>query len=439
VAPMRSAGTAEAPSFVFDSVDNTGQYVVPRYGVEINAAHWPASRSLAPAGQLIGDGPGCVLTGNARTQRLPEACRAIVVTEDFDQTTAMFGSGEHGQRYKPAVLRPVFRDFTLCGHDDTGVPVWTDHGKVGDEPGTQNADWPDLYGGLWCKATGPIVDGVNFFYIPGTALWVGRTGAARAGRLAPFDTEKGRFHNLYFCRCYRGFDLNVIDAYCGGIQGVGLRDFGVKFSGGATQIDGAIHFWGVSPGPAVWFPTTAGPCEGGPFYLDNSRTGMLVESARNTLGPVKGVGCPFVTVDIANERNKIQLAEIILEHPDAIGVRVNSQHNTVRGGTIDLRHTSAVGVLLLQGGNGASGKRFTLSTDFIGNGKNTAVIAREPLNGCDIQANFHSVATGLALRGGIGKGNRIWITTEAVNTPIWTTGDWDAESNDIRINGVPYV
>jgi hypothetical protein len=154
---------------------------------------------------------------------------------------------------------------------------------------------------------------------------------------------------------------------------------------------------------------------------------------------VKGVGCPFVTVDIANERNKIQLAEIILEHPDAIGVRVNSQHNTVRGGTIDLRHTSAVGVLLLQGGNGASGKRFTLSTDFIGNGKNTAVIAREPLNGCDIQANFHSVATGLALRGGIGKGNRIWITTEAVNTPIWTTGDWDAESNDIRINGVPYV
>jgi hypothetical protein len=190
---------------------------------------------------------------------------------------------------------------------------------------------------------------------------------------------------------------------------------------------------------SFWFPTTAGPCEGGPFYVDNSATGILIESAGHVLGPVKAVGCNVVAVDLANERNTIELADVKITHPGAIGVRVNSQNNTIVGGLMRLENASAVGVRLLPGGDGAAAKRFRMEgTTFLGLGPASGVAfsSAEPLNSCYIRGHFQNVGTALDLIGGIGTGNYIWITTESVNVPLNITGTWENDNNEIWVDGV---
>jgi hypothetical protein len=415
------------------------QLVIPRYANVKGKLPGDLSKSLGPAGQLIGWGPMSVLSANAETKN--QAVKAIVVTEDFGKQIAQWSSGEYNQPgYRPAVLRPVLRDFTIVGYDETGTN-YESGGVVNNEPGRHNpADkFPDLYGGVFLQASGAHIENVTIFYIPGTAFGVARTGAVNKGAYGPWDVEKTIIRNCAVHRAYRGFNIQVVDTVVGRLQGYGLRDYGIKFSAGATQIDGAIHFWGVSPGPCVWFPEGAGPCWGGPFYVENSPVGMLIENSGNTLGPIYSKQCQEANIKITRERNV--LGPIDLEvAAGATGVSIYTQFNKLLGGSITLASPAAVGVSIVEGGNSGNGLVIR-DVRFLGASptEGTALTTADVLNNTTIKAHFQNVGTGMQLFPNnvsrIGMANDIDITTSAVTTPINLPPQWHP-SNRIRINGV---
>jgi hypothetical protein len=415
------------------------QHVIPRYANVEGKLSRRATQSMGPAGQLIGRGPMSVLSGNAETKNRP--VKAIVVTEDVGKQIAQWSSGEFKQPgYRPAVLRPVLRDFTLVGHDETGTN-YQSGGVVNNEPGRHNpADkFPDLYGGIFLQASGAQVENVTIFYIPGTALHIARTGAVNTGAFGPWDVEKTMIRNCAVHRAYRGFNIQVVDAVVGRLQGYALRDYGIKFTAGATQIDGAIHFWGVSPGPCVWFPESAGGCWGGPFYVENSPIGMLIESSGNTLGPIYSKQCHQANIKITNERNVLGPIDIEVA-AGATGVSIYGQFNKLLGGSVTLASPTAIGIGVVAGGNSGNGLvirdiRFLGASPTSG----TAFTTADVLNNTTINAHFQNVGTGMQLYpqnvSKIGMANNIDITTSAVTTPISLPPTWH-RSNRIRINGI---
>jgi hypothetical protein len=231
----------------------------------------------------------------------------------------------------------------------------------------------------------------------------------------------------------------VVDAVVGRLQGYALRDYGVRFSAGATQIDGAIHFWGVAPGPCVWFPDGAGACWGGPFYVENSPIGMLIENSGNQLGPIYSKQCRQANIKIANQRHV--LGPIDLEvAAGAIGVSIYGQFNKLLGGSISLASPTAVAISIAVGGNSGNGLvirdvRILGASATEGTGFMTADV----LNNATIKAHFQNVGTGMELYplsvSKIGLANEIDITTTNVTTSINMPPTWHP-SNRIRINGV---
>ena len=415
------------------------QHVIPRY---VSGAPQPPDqpgKSVGPAGQLTGWGPMSVLCGNAQTQRQP--VKAVVKTEDFGELIAQWSSGEYGKKeYRPAILRPAIRDCTIAGYDETRSN-YASAGVVSNEPGKHNpaASFPDLYGGVFVQASGAHLENVTAFYIPGTAFWIARTGATNAGAFGPWDSEKTTIRNCQAHRAYRGFDIQVVDAVVGGLQGYALRDYGVKFTAGATHIDGAIHFWGVSPGPCVWFPAQAGACWGGPFYVENSPIGMLIENSGNQLVPIFSKNCTEANIKITRERNVLGMVELEVAS-GATGINIYGQFNKVIGGSITMKAPTAVGVSVAAGGNSGNGLVIR-DIRFLGTSatEGTAFATADVLNNATIKAHFQNVGTGLQLfpegASKIGMANDIDITTSSVNTPISLPPTWHP-SNRIRVNGV---
>jgi hypothetical protein len=415
------------------------QHVIPRY---VSGATQPTEQpgvAVGPAGQLVGWGPMSVLRGNAQTQR--QKVKAVVKTEDFGELTAQWSSGQFKQpNYRPAILRPAVRDCTIAGHDETGSNYFA-NGVVSGNPGKNNpaASFPDLYGGVFIQATAAHIENVTAFYIPGTAFLISRSGSTNAGPFGPWDSEASIIRNCQAHRAYRGFDIQVVDTMVGQLQGYALRDYGVKFSAGAAQIDGAIHFWSVSPGPCVWFGAKAGACWGGPFYVENSPTGMLVESSGNQLGPIYSKSCPDANIKLAGQRNL--LGPIELDVADgASGVVVYGQFNRLLGGSISLHGTTAVGVRVMEGVNNGNGLVIR-DVRFLGSSatEGVAITTANPLNNATIKAHIQNVGTGIELYPNgvnkLGMTNDIDITTWSVTTPIQLPPTWHP-SNRIRINGV---
>jgi hypothetical protein len=435
VPPVKFETMAGSPVLQFMTVS---QHVIPRYAGAA-APSGQSRKSIGPAGQLIGWGPISVIRGNAQTQQL--SVKAVVVTEDFGKVTAQWSSGEHEHpEYRPAILRPVVRDCTIAGHDETGTNYQA-AGVVNNDPGRWNPaeKFPDLYGGLFLQASGAVVESVTAFYIPGTAYLIGRSGTTNTGAFGPWDVEKTVIRNCDAHRAYRGFEIRVVDAVVGQLQGYALRDFGIKFVAGSTQIDGAIHFWGVSPGAAVWFANEAGPCWGGPFYAESSRIGVLVESAGNQLGPIFSKACQEANIKLLKERNTLGPIDIEVAR-GATGIIVGGQFNKLLGGSILLAGPTAVGVRVLPGANSGNGLvirdvRFLGASATAG----TALTTEVTLHNAKIEAHIQNVGVGIDLYAGrasrIGMANDIDITTTNVTTPINLPPRWHA-SNRIRINGV---
>jgi hypothetical protein len=132
VPPLDVSIVNDAPVWTYMTVT---QHLIPRYACGVGQPNnWSTTRSIAPAGQLIGAGPMSVIRGNGSTSS--QTVKAVVITEDYDNAAnlALYGSGEYNQSgYKPAVLRPVVRDLTIAGHDETGTN-YVSAGVVGNDP-----------------------------------------------------------------------------------------------------------------------------------------------------------------------------------------------------------------------------------------------------------------------------------------------------------------
>jgi hypothetical protein len=442
------------------------QHVIPRYASGVaQPTSWSPIRSIAPAGQLIGVGPASVIRGNAQTQN--QAVKAVVITEDFGRPDlAMFGSGEYNQpTFKPAVLRPVVRDLTVLGYEDPSAePNYTSGGKVNDRPGQFNPkeQWPDLYGGVFMHGTGIRCENVTAFYIPGTAFHFVRTGASNAGAYAPWDVEKNTVWDCAAIRAYAGFDLQVIDMHVGKLQGYALRDYGVKFTAGSAQIDGAIHFWGVSPGPAVWFPSTGGGCQGGPIYAENSPTGILIDSQNNDLSHIYSKECTGKNIHLAELSSNTRLSHLWLDvMSGAIGVIDEGNFNRLLNGKVRLFGSSSIGVQILPVGEPgfehhrgtvirdlffegvASGQGVGIDADMEGSGQNVTI------SDCIIVGHFKNLAVGIDLyddtnsRLRLGERNYIYATTDGGVTNLVDVGpNWgttpQTTTNQVWVNGVRY-
>lgn len=403
------------------------QIILPRFSDGINN----------PAIKLQGEGVGTTITANANTLNQLTKYKSIIQSEDFGRNLAQWSAGEFNRpEYLKAFLRPELRDFTIRGYDET-KSNYTAGGVVNNQPWQWNPSdkFPDLYGGIFLQSTGCRINNVNAFYIPGTAFWFTRTGAVNMGAIKEYDVEKNSIFDCTAQRCYRGFDIQTIDSMVGRLQGHALRDFGIKFSAGSTQIDGTIHFWGVFPGPCVWFPFSAGSCWGGPFYVENSTVGILVESSKNILGPIYSKDCVEANIKLFSERNTLGPLDIEVRDK-AIGISIRGQFNKIFNSEITLSNNSSVGIEV--NSSTGSGNRLVFDNiNIIGNG-GAGIKVNDVLNFSRISTHLQNLNDGIDLyplkRSTLGVGNIIDVTYTNVSRPIILPPDWHI-SNKIYLNG----
>jgi hypothetical protein len=320
--------------------------------------------------------------------------------------------------------------------------------------------WDDKYHGLLIRCSGPLVENVNFFYIPGTALEVlkGGTGSHTGPKLA-FDREKARIWDCKVNRAYSGFHIRDVDAVVGRLEGSELRDFGIKFSppvdgqpgAGSVQIEGPLHFYGVGTGgidqPAVWFASGTGGCWGGPIYAESSPVGILVESSDNQLGPVHSHSCGIANLRIWGEYNRFSPFDI---RADAVGALIEGgKFASFVNGTFIVQ-SNAKGIKLASGNAGeglivddvvfnAYGKSNTVGIDANVTISDSTIIATF-IGGDNVGSG--NVCIDLKEDNGtsrLGERNYIRITTRN-----WTGADTDIDlptswstSNTIIVNGQP--
>lgn len=385
-----------------------------------------------PAEQVRGWGPRSVIAATAATQ--DQAIPAIVVTEGWDDAkqrewqggTALPGGGRDPS-YAAACLAPALRDVQVRGFDDTRG-TWSVGGSVSGDP-RRDAGKPDLYDGVLMKGQGVVVEGVDFFGIPGTALTIVRPGNPRFGQPQPFDTRtKHSVHRIGIKRAYRGFKVNAVDAVIGDIDVAAVRDWGVWLAVGATQIDGAIHTYGGRIG--VW--VEKGRNWGGPIYAEQSRVNLFIESNNNAFDHVYLHTAGESSLVITGNQNRIVSFEA---RSGAEGVvRLGGQFNTLAHGKVATR--GQVGVRLLGGRTQRiEGVNFYCQGD-----GDTAMRAEAVLNDCTIDIHVWGNAadvTALDLSAGLGTGNRIRVTTSGtVARPLLLPATWDDERNEVTVDGV---
>ena len=197
------------------------QLMVPRYP---DGTH--------PAGQLIGWGPASVIRGNAKTQHQP--IPAIVFTQDADSTVSTY---ENGSLSVPAVLQPIIRDVTIAGWDSEG-DGYSSAGLLPATYTTSASSLPYLWDGS--RVTGSRrKDGWRPLLLhPWRRLRIRGAGGTLAGAGLQFDRIKHSVHNCSVARSYGGFSIEAVDTVVGNLEDGWIRDYGLKLSGGACQIDG---------------------------------------------------------------------------------------------------------------------------------------------------------------------------------------------------------
>lgn len=431
------AGIGVVPKPVWTTAPPTvsppnGQHVIPRYG----------NGSSHPAGSLIGWGPRSIIRATSSTASRPVP--AIVITEGYGETLNQFTAGADGA----AVLRPYIGHVTISGYDPLGAD-WAGTG------GNMNpATWAATafsYDGMRVKATAPTIEHVGFFGIPGTCLYVAGNSGAQNGQNRLYDAEKGFVGDLRFGRALRGVEINVIDVAVGRMEGREFRDYGIKFSTGAAQVDGAQHWYGIdragTPGAAVWIPSAAGQnWIDGSIYAEQAKYGVLIEGSGNSLAKVYSKVCDDANIYMGGERNTVDYAELEVE-ANSTGVIIVTHFNRVLSGKVFMAATTSVGVNINSGGNAGNGIVLRDMT-FVGASTTlgTAINVQETLNDSTIIVHFETVGTGLDVDAAgvskIGNGNTIIVTSSAgtVATPIdlpdtWTTTP-TTTTNYVTIDGV---
>lgn len=434
------------------------QFVIPRY----------ANGTAFPAGGIIGQGPGRVLCGTPKTQTL--TLPAVVCTEDY--TTVNQSQWQNGSFNEPthaaAVLQPQCRNFTVAGHDETASGYRMHNGIVNSHPGqwTPATTHRDKFDLMRIRGSGAVVEGVQFYYAAGTCLVVTRGHGLLNGQVGLYDKEKSYVGGCLFLRAYRGCHIEVVDAVLGRNEGHGLRDYGLMITGGATQIEGAQHFFGISGGPtaiikspAIWITASAGACWGGPFYPESSDEGLRLDNSENRLEGVYAHTCPHGDIVVGGQRNIIlgysatATAGVTTKNGRA-GISLTGQKHTLRDGSLRVAE-GETGLRIEAGGN--SGQFVTIDNLAIlgangstatGTGIEVKSMLQRAHIRCDIQ--WLPQGTGVSVWDGaksmIGKGNTLLISHDETSVsaeraiklpPGWSTVP-RSSTNDVRINGRRY-
>ena len=434
------------------------QFVIPRY----------ANGTTFPAGGIIGQGPGRVLCGTAKTQTL--TLPAVVCTEDYatvDQSQWQNGSFQQ-PTHLPAVLQPQCRNFTVAGHDETSSGYTLPNGIVNSQPGqwTPATTHRDKFDLMRIRGSGAVVEGVQFYYAAGTCLVVTRGHGLLNGQAGLYDKEKSYVGGCTFSRAYRGCLIEVVDAVLGENEGFALRDYGLKITGGATHINGSQHFYGIQGGstagtksPAIWITASAGACWGGPLYPESSDEGLRLDNSGNRLTGVYSHTCPYGALVVGGQRNivsgfGVQTVAGTTTKNGKAGISLAGQYHTLRDGHVDIAD-GETGIRIEAGGN--SGNHVTIDgvTILGGNGTTatgTAIEVKDTLQRSFIRCNVQWLpqGTGVSLWDGtksmIGAGNTILVSHDPSSVsadravklpPGWSTVP-RSTTNDVRINGRRY-
>jgi hypothetical protein len=313
---VRALGaTARGIALLNSGYTKLDQYMIPRFG----------DGSTHPAARLVGQGAGSVVQGTTYGPDTGSDPQEIVVTEDFAAETNYWTTGTHPPMGTPVppVLQAEVRDLTIAGKDTLG-DGYGQNSAVNTKPElTPASTYKDRELGLYVQSAGSLVEKVRFFHIAGTCCHIeGPEGLGLLGpTYQPFDREKTTIRDIWCLRSYRGIEITQVDTVVGNITCRALRDWGVKFSAAATQIEGPMHLFGVTaapafnvgvaPAPAAWFDTTtADRCWGGPWYVETSDIGMKIDSNGNVLGPIYSHACMYGNVQVLKSYNTIRDFEI---------------------------------------------------------------------------------------------------------------------------------
>jgi hypothetical protein len=257
-------------------------------------------------------------------------------------------------------------------------------------------------------------------------------------------------------RCYSGYELNAADTHLGSYEAEYLRDWGLKFTaGGGYKIRGPVHVSGVYSGrpdsqsPAVWFTDQVGPSWGGPWYVENSDIGMLLESGGAKLGPFYSHTCPYGNLRIIGQRNTISNFEIsvtdgVTEVNGREGIYIVNSSTTLSNGTTGAPVPS--GEIAIRA-DGEGRVRLTLDNIILaGTDNSTAPLIQirgsaNGLNQSNIDVKFVDGGVGLDLNtdgtNQLGTGNVIRITaTGMTGSAVNLNSAWNDVDNQIYINGV---
>jgi hypothetical protein len=331
------------------------QHIIPRF----------ADGANHPAGKLEGLGAASMIQGTVYGPNTdPGDPQEIVVTEDFDEEVNYWTTGTHPEMGTPVppVLQAEVRDLTIAGKDSSSGGGYGQDSSVNTNPYlTPKSSYKDRELGLYVQSPGALVEKVRFFHIAGTCCHIeGPEGLGALGATyQPFDREKTTVRDIWCLRAYSGVEIAQVDTVVGNISCRSLRDWGVKFSAGSTQIEGPMHLFGITaapafnagvdPSPAAWFDTTAADrCWGGPWYVETSDIGMKIDSNGNVLGPIYSHQCMFGNIQILKSYNTIRDFEITTnaslsggsgeaQSGSEVGIRLADASNFANGGLVGLR------------------------------------------------------------------------------------------------------
>jgi hypothetical protein len=429
-----------------------------------------------PSGELRGWGAKSIIAATATTQN--QANPAIVVTEGNHvvppEDISEWQNGSTNAT-DPAVLQPTLADCTVIGY--IANYNWTQEDDVNDEPRENNIGDPPLYDGFDLYGNGGTVQNVGVFGIPGTAGTVTRRGSNRQGFQLEHDRLRWHVDHLYARRCFRGFNLNATDMYCGHIEVEAVRDWGVQI-GSSVQF-GTIHVYGCGfpeapgGGAAVWI--TGQQNLGGPLYVENATIGLNDSGQNTTINGITSHSCQLYNVLLAGFACKLNSVDL---RSAPVNVYFQGDQNLVNGGKIQIAE-AGTGIRYEDGTVSNGNSAFNNVRDVLISGygdkdsdgdvdvqdqsdpQDTSAFGEDySENGIGIDVNttlkwthitgvlIGQCTTGIDFsNGGIANdGSVIWIntTSDVTNPVIWPSGQtWDknadaGETCDIRINGERY-
>jgi hypothetical protein len=310
--------------------------------------------------------------------------------------------------------------------------------------------------GLGMRASGSRIKGVRHFNIAGPAAKIIRPTGSTLGSVLPFDEEMVEIDDVSIYRCYSGYELNAADTQLGSYEAEFLRDWGLKFkAGGGYKIRGPVHVSGVYSGrpdsqsPAVWFASDVGLSFGGPWYVENSDIGMLLESSGAKPAPFYSHTCIHGNLRILGQRNTISNFEInVLDGVTKVngreGIYIFGPSTTLSNGTTGAPVPNGeIAIRAVDSGR----ERLTLNNIIlVGTDNSTAPLIqiRGSAGGLDesrIDVKFVDGGVGLDLNtdgaNQLGTGNIIRITaTSMTGSAVNLNSAWNDVDNEIYINGV---